>query len=73
MNPVNRAIQRLGAYEALVVKGQQPSLVSDDWLRLAAAPVESVVGTLDFLDHMPLKPLIAYTLRRLGKKLVRQV
>jgi glycosyltransferase involved in cell wall biosynthesis len=63
-----RARQRLAAYESVARRGPQVALASDDWLRLACAPANAAADSLDFLDHLALKPLAAHTLRRIGRK-----
>lgn len=61
---------RLAAYERLVQAGPAKALPQDDWLRLACAPGETdSLGALDFLDHLPLRSLVEYSVSRSLKKL----
>jgi glycosyltransferase involved in cell wall biosynthesis len=61
---------RLAAYKKLVQDGPAKALPQDDWLRLACAPGDADShGALDFLDHLPLRSLVEYSVTRSLKKL----
>lgn len=70
LEPARISGLRLAAYEKLVLAGSAEALPKDDWLRLACAPeAAGSRGTLDFLDHLPLKSLVEYSVSRSLKKL----
>jgi glycosyltransferase involved in cell wall biosynthesis len=69
LDPETNAQLRLAAYQDSTVRPVIPSLPSDDWLRLAAAPRDGEAESFDFLDLVPLRRLISHSARRLIRKL----
>lgn len=62
--------QRLAAYEEVARSGPAKALPKDDWLRLACQPEDTGgQGSLEFLDHLPLRSLVEYSVSRTLKKL----
>jgi glycosyltransferase involved in cell wall biosynthesis len=72
LDPAEICRQRLVAYENVVRTGAGKALPSDDWLRIACEPGNARGhNSLDFLDHLPLKPLIGYAAQRSLEKFVK--
>ena len=72
LGPTEVCVQRLAAYEAVLRADAGQALPSDDWLRLACEPGKATGHeSLDFLDHLPLKPLVGYAARRTLSKLAK--
>jgi hypothetical protein len=70
LDPVTVCRQRLAAYEEVIQSGAAKALPKDDWLRLACEPEEAgALGSLDILDHLPLRSLVEYSISRTLKKL----
>ena len=61
--------QRINAYERTIRLGQQAAAPAEDWLREACAPGPQGKENLDFLDHLPLRAIVGYAVRRMRGKL----
>jgi glycosyltransferase involved in cell wall biosynthesis len=72
LDPAEICCQRLAAYEDVIQADVRDAAPQDDWLRLASEPSKtSEPDSLDFLDHMPLEPIIRYALRRTFRKVYK--
>jgi len=71
LDPERRTDERLRRYAEVVAGFEPRPAISGDCLREACCGRDAPASALAFLDHMPLKPLLAYCARRLLSKVPR--
>jgi glycosyltransferase involved in cell wall biosynthesis len=73
LDPARNAAQRLEAYRSAIDAWQKPRPPLPAWLAEAVSPEPGPpVAPWPVLDNLPLKGLLAYTGKRLARKLMRQ-
>lgn len=69
LDPSRIVRQRIEAYEKLIQRGKFP-VRPNPWLLKAVSPGKPLKQPLEFLEHLPLRDLSTYVLRRSIKKFV---
>lgn len=71
LNPKLIAQKRIETYENLIKRGNYP-IKPNQWIIDAVSPRENLEKPLAFLDHLPLRKLINYTINRSFKKVLKR-